>query len=158
MKSSRGSAPCDSLETFPNETPYLKALPGDPVLPPKQGTRPRGGLAWRGSGSQPLDRRALPVEALTAVREAEASGDEQSRALDLQEKTKTLCSDTPKVAAVYKDQGEHFESRWSCHDFSYYSEYSLFSNKWEFEQMGISCSTSRFWTKFGEILAPRAVF
>ena len=61
----------DSLETFPNETPYLKALPGDPVLPPKQGTRLRVGLAWRGSGSQPLDRRSLPIEALAALREAE---------------------------------------------------------------------------------------
>ena len=61
----------DSLETFPNETPYLKAPLGDLVLPPKQGIRPRVGLAWRGSGSQPLDRRSLPIEALAALREAE---------------------------------------------------------------------------------------
>jgi len=61
----------DSLETFPCETPYLKAPPGDPVLPPKQGNRPRVGLAWRGSGAQPLDRRSLPAEALAVLREAE---------------------------------------------------------------------------------------
>jgi hypothetical protein len=61
----------DSLETFPNETPYLKAPAGDPVLPPKQGTRPRVGLAWRGSGSQQLDRRSLPIEALAVLGEAE---------------------------------------------------------------------------------------
>ena len=36
--------------------------------------------------------------------------------------------------------------------------YSRLSNKWEFKQMRISCSTSRFWTKFVEILALRAVF
>ncbi|MBC8324371.1 MAG: tetratricopeptide repeat protein [Verrucomicrobia subdivision 3 bacterium] len=61
----------DSLETFPNETPYLKAPAGHPVLPPRNGSRPRVGLAWRGSGSQPLDRRSLPDTALAVLREAE---------------------------------------------------------------------------------------
>jgi len=60
----------DSLETFPCETPYLKAPPSNPVLPPKQGNRPRVGLAWRGSGSQPLDRRSLTTEALEMLRSA----------------------------------------------------------------------------------------
>jgi len=61
----------DTLETLPNETPYLKAPPGEPLLPPKTGRRPRVGLAWRGSGAQPLDRRSLPPEALALLGEAE---------------------------------------------------------------------------------------
>jgi len=60
----------DSLESIPTESPYLKAPPGGCVLPPGHGSRPRVGLAWRGSGSQPLARRSLPVEALRILREA----------------------------------------------------------------------------------------
>ncbi len=59
----------DTLETLPSETPYLKLPAGDAMLPPK-GCRRRVGLAWRGSGTQPLDRRSLPDAALEALRGA----------------------------------------------------------------------------------------
>ena len=54
----------DSLETIPKTVPYL----GDPT-PSAQPPR-KVGLAWAGSGSQPLDRRSIPATDLAPLLEA----------------------------------------------------------------------------------------
>jgi tetratricopeptide (TPR) repeat protein len=52
----------DSLETIPREIPYL----GNPS-PRERGKPMKIGLAWAGSGNQPLDRRSVTLSDLTPL-------------------------------------------------------------------------------------------
>jgi tetratricopeptide (TPR) repeat protein len=52
----------DSLETIPNKTPYL----GSPS-PREPGKPMKIGLAWAGSGNQPLDRRTVALDDLAPL-------------------------------------------------------------------------------------------
>ena len=54
----------DSLETIPKAVPYL-GNPTPSAQPPR-----KVGLAWAGSGNQPLDRRSIPVTNLPPLLEA----------------------------------------------------------------------------------------
>jgi hypothetical protein len=54
----------DSLETIPKTVPYL-GNPSPSAQPPR-----KVGLAWAGSGSQPLDRRSIPATDLAPLLEA----------------------------------------------------------------------------------------
>lgn len=53
----------DSLETIPCSVPYL----GSPISSSSVAHPKKVGLAWAGSGSQSLDRRSIPKEALAPL-------------------------------------------------------------------------------------------
>ena len=52
----------ETLTTVPNDIGYLFAPPIPYEVPPR-----KIGLVWSGSGNQPLDRRSLPISALTPL-------------------------------------------------------------------------------------------
>ncbi|MBI4657443.1 MAG: tetratricopeptide repeat protein [Verrucomicrobia bacterium] len=57
-----------TLATIPNDVPYLSApLEADLAVPRSDHSRPRVGLVWCGSLSQPNDRRPVPFERLALL-------------------------------------------------------------------------------------------